>query len=68
MFGVVPVAIEALGAIGDEALAFLRDLGERIASVLEESLSYQFLYNGIACPYSVEMLSLLAQCKFCNVR
>jgi hypothetical protein len=38
----VPVAVETLGALGDEAIALLRDIGQRIAAVTGEPRSHQF--------------------------
>jgi hypothetical protein len=39
----VPVAVETLGALGDEANALLRDIGQRIAAASGEPRSHQFL-------------------------
>ena len=44
----MPVAIETVGALGDEALAFLRDLGQRIAVVTGEPRSFQFIMQRIS--------------------
>jgi hypothetical protein len=42
------VAIETVGSLGDEALAFLRDLGQRIAVVTGEPRSFQFIMQRIS--------------------
>ena len=42
MYYFVPVAVEMLGALGEEAFAFFCDLGNRIAAVTSEPRSYQF--------------------------
>jgi hypothetical protein len=44
----VPIAVETLGAPGDEALAFFRDLGQRIAAATAEPRSFQFLMQRIS--------------------
>jgi len=43
-----PIAAETLGAPGDEALTFLRDLGQRIAVATAEPRSFQFLMQRIS--------------------
>lgn len=43
-----PVAVETLGALGDEATAFLRDVGRRIAAVTAEPRSTQFLLQRLS--------------------
>ena len=48
MYSFMPVAIETVGALGDEALAFLRDLGQRIAVVTGEPRSFQFIMQRIS--------------------
>lgn len=44
----VPIAVETLGAPGDEALAFFRDLGQRIAATTAEPRSFQFLMQRVS--------------------
>lgn len=44
----VPVAVETLGAPGDEALAFFRDIGQRIAAATAEPRSFQFLMQRVS--------------------
>ena len=44
----VPIAVETLGAPGDKALAFFRDLGQRIAAATAEPRSYQFLMQRVS--------------------
>jgi hypothetical protein len=43
-----PVAVESLGALGDEALAFFRDVGRRITAVTAEPRSFQFLMQRLS--------------------
>jgi len=43
-----PVAVETLGALGDEASIFFRDIGQRIATVTGEPRSYQFLMQRLS--------------------
>ena len=44
----VPVAVETLGPIGEEGIAFLKELGRRIAATCFEPLSYQYLLQRVA--------------------
>ena len=44
----MPIAVETLGVPGDEALAFFRDLGKRIADVTDEPRSFQFLMQRVS--------------------
>jgi hypothetical protein len=44
----VPVAIETLGALGDEAFSFFKVLGHRIACVTAEPRYFQFLMQRLA--------------------
>jgi hypothetical protein len=44
----VPVAIETLGALGEEAMVFLKDLGSRIANVSKEPRAPAFLMQRIS--------------------
>ena len=48
LYRFVPIAVETLGAPGDEALAFFRDLGQRIATATAEPRSFQFLMQRIS--------------------
>jgi hypothetical protein len=43
-----PIAVETLGAPGDEALTFFRDLGQRIAAATAEPRSFQFLMQRVS--------------------
>jgi hypothetical protein len=44
----MPVSIETVGALGNEAPAFLRDLGQRIAVVTGEPRSIKFTMQRIS--------------------
>ena len=44
----VPIAVETLGALGEEATAFLKDLGGRIAAVTKERRVVEFLLQRIS--------------------
>ena len=44
----VPIAVETLGALGEEATAFLKDLGGRIAAVTKERRAVEFLLQRIS--------------------
>ena len=48
LYRFVPISVETLGAPGDEALAFFRDLGKRIADVTAEPRSFQFLMQRLS--------------------
>ena len=48
LYRFVPVAVETLGALGDEAIALLRDIGQRIAAVTGEPRSHQFLMQRLS--------------------
>jgi hypothetical protein len=43
-----PIAVETLGAIGQEALTFFMDLGRRIATATDEPRSLQFLLQRLS--------------------
>jgi len=43
-----PVAVESLGALGEEAMTFFRDIGRRIAAVTAEPRSFQFLMQRLS--------------------
>ena len=43
-----PVAVETLGALGEEASAFFQDLGRRITAVTAETCSFQFLMQRLS--------------------
>jgi len=45
---VTPVAIETFGAMGDEAAAFLKDLGRRIAAMTKEHRATQYLMQRLS--------------------
>ena len=42
------MAVETLGALGEDASIFFRDLGHRIAAVTLEPRSYQFLMQRLS--------------------
>jgi len=44
----MPIAVETLGAPGYEALAFFRDLGQRIMATAAEPRSFQFLMQRVS--------------------
>ena len=48
LYSFMPVAVETLGALGEEAFAFFRDLGHRIAAVTSEPRSFQFLMQRLS--------------------
>jgi hypothetical protein len=43
-----PIAVETLGAVGQEAAEFFRDLGRRITTVTAEPRSFQFLMQRLS--------------------
>ena len=47
-YSFIPVAVESLGALGEEALTFFRDIGRRIVSVTAEPRSFQFLMQRLS--------------------
>ena len=48
MYRFTPIAVETLGALGEEASAFFRDLGRRITAVTAEPRSLQFLLQRLS--------------------
>jgi hypothetical protein len=48
MYSFIPVAVESIGAQGEEATAFFRELGRRIAAVTNEPKSFQFLMQRLS--------------------
>ena len=48
IFHFVPVAVETLGALGEDAAAFMRDLGARITTVTKERRAYEFLMQRVS--------------------
>ena len=48
LYSFMPVAVETLGALGEEASAFFSDLGHRIAAVTNEPRSFQFLMQRLS--------------------
>jgi hypothetical protein len=48
MYSFTPVAVETLGALGEQAFAFFRDLGHRIATVTAEPRSFQFFMQRLS--------------------
>jgi hypothetical protein len=47
-YSFTPIAVETLGALGDEASNFFSDLGHRIAAVTAEPRSLQFLLQRLS--------------------
>ena len=43
-----PVAVETLGGLGDETLAFIREVGRRISEVTSDHRATQFLRQRLA--------------------
>ena len=48
MLIIIILAVETLGALGEEASAFSCDLGHRIAAVTSEPRSYQFVLQRLS--------------------
>ena len=48
LYKFTPVAVETLGALGDEALTLFKDIGHRVAAVTNESRSFQFLMQRLS--------------------
>ena len=48
LYSFTPVAVETLGAFGEEAAAFFQDLGHRITAVTSEPRSLQFLLQRLS--------------------
>ena len=48
IYSFTPVAVETLGAIGQEAFAFFQDLGRRIFANTAEPSSFQFLMQRLS--------------------
>mgnify|MGYP003471411228 CR=1 FL=1 len=48
MYSFTPIAVETLGALGEEASAFFRELGQRIATATGEPRSCQFLLQRLS--------------------
>ena len=48
LYRFIPIAIETLGVLGDEALTFFHDLGQRIAVATAEPRSFQFLMQRLS--------------------
>jgi len=48
LYSFVPVTVASLGALGDEASDFFRNLGHRITSVTTEPMSFQFLMQRLS--------------------
>ena len=44
----IPVAVETIGALGEEATGFLKDLGRRIAATTKEHRSFEFLMQRVS--------------------
>ena len=51
-FHFIPVAVETLGALGEDAGAFLKDLGARIKSVTQERRAFEFFDAEGQCGHS----------------
>ena len=48
MYRFTPIAVETIGALGEEASTFFRDLGRRITAVTTEPRSLQFLLQQLS--------------------
>ena len=48
MYSFTPIAIETLGALGEEATAFFRELGQRIVAATNEPRSCQYLMQRLS--------------------
>ena len=48
LYSFMPVAVETLGALGEEAYTLFRDLGHRIAAVTTEPRSFQYLMQRLS--------------------
>jgi hypothetical protein len=48
IYSFIPVAVESLGALGEEASAFFRDVGHRIAAVSSEPKSFEYLMQRLS--------------------
>ena len=48
LYRFMPIAVETLGALGDEASAFFHDLGRRIMTASGEPRSFQFLLQRLS--------------------
>ena len=44
----IPVAVETLGALGEDATDFLKDLGSRIISTTKDQRAMDFLYQRVS--------------------
>ena len=47
-FHLIPIAVETLGALGDDAAAFFSDLGSRIKTVTNEHRSFAYLMQRVS--------------------
>jgi hypothetical protein len=48
IYSFILVAVESLGALGEEATAFFRDVGHRIAAVSSEPKSFEYLMQRLS--------------------
>jgi len=44
----IPIAVESMGAVGEDGLSFLRELGARIMHVSKEPSSFEFLMQRVS--------------------
>ena len=44
----IPIAVETMGAVGEDGLSFLKELGTRIMTVTQERRSFEFLMQRIS--------------------
>ena len=60
----VPIAVETMGAVGEERLTFLKELGARISTLTKERRSFEFLmHRGSVLQSNEEMLlAILEHC------
>ena len=47
-YNFIPIAVETIGALGDEASALFKDLSKRIEQVTSESRSEQFIVQTLS--------------------
>jgi Reverse transcriptase (RNA-dependent DNA polymerase) len=72
LYQFVPVAVETLGALGEDATALLKDIGRRIAAVTFEPRSTQFLLQRLSIAIqrgnaACVMGTAVADCEFDDI-
>ena len=58
-----PIAIETLGAMGKEALSFLKELGHRMLTSTCEPQAYQLLLQRVAVAVQSNAATVLGTCS-----